>query len=410
MQPTGPIAGLQLQIASPANEETVSGAVQVTGWAAAFDMARYRLEYGPGSGDGPMFTIAEVAAQVVGGPLGVWDTAALPPGPYTLRLTLETFGGNAARAEAHVRVGGGAPTVRVTAPLDGDPAYLNEPLSISVEADGAGAPLAGVEIYADGRRISSQTAPPWGAQWAVVTGTHEIRAVAYTAYGQRAESAPVRVNYAGLKPTPTPTPVPVLWISRPTIYQDVKAGVNEVWVDVQPGSTVRHVDVYVDGFPAGYSDGPGFRANPNWTPTAPPAPTNEPTATMEPYAAATAAAEEATAEAKATRVAVAQATRVARVFATATVRAGATATVAAGAAQAATAAAATASPTLGPPTNTPQPSPTPTFVRYSRLPDPMLGDFIARCMLAPGRHRVVAIGYDEYHREVGRDETWVVVR
>jgi hypothetical protein len=40
----------------------------------------------------------------------------------------------------------------------------------------------------------------------------------------------------------------------------------------------------------------------------------------------------------------------------------------------------------------------------------MLGDFVARCQFTPGRHRITAIGYDQDNREIGRNETWVVVK
>jgi hypothetical protein len=40
----------------------------------------------------------------------------------------------------------------------------------------------------------------------------------------------------------------------------------------------------------------------------------------------------------------------------------------------------------------------------------MLGDYIAQCMFPRGRHRVTAIAYNEQNQELGRDETWVIVR
>jgi hypothetical protein len=279
-----------------------------------------------------------------------------------------------------------------------------------VSADGGGAPVAGVEIYADGKRIASLLAPPWSAKWAVPTGTHELGAVVYTTPGEQARAAPVHVISAGLRPTPTPSPVSILWISNLTEYKEIRAGVNEVWVDVEPSSRVQHVDIYIDGFPAGYATGPGFRVNPAWTPTPAPSATPTPSPTLEPNAAATAAVAQATVDARATRVAIASATRAARAAAAAATKAANAAATAQSAHATATAKAATTSPTPGPPPPTLTPLPTATFVRYERLLDPMLGDYVARCVFTPGRHRVTAIGYDANNNQVGRNETWVVVR
>src|SRR5207237_6179889 len=106
------------------------------------------------------------------------------------------------------------------------------------------------------------------------------------------------------------------WISNLTYQKELKAGVNEVLVDVQPNSRVHHVDIYIDGFPAGYATGPGFKVDPKWTPTPGPTSPPPPTATLEPDAAATAAVATATEGAHATRTARVAATRQARAAAT----------------------------------------------------------------------------------------------
>ena len=404
-----PIPGLQLSILSPGPGDNLQGVVNVVGAAWSADFARYRLEVTPLLGGSPTL-IADSPQPVSGGTLGIWVTDGLPSGQYILSLTIQTQAGQVARTDVTVQVGFGSPSVAITSPADNSPVYNGEALDIQVSADGGGVPLAGVEIYADGKRLASLTSPPWAARWAVITGTHEFAAVAYTVAGQQAKSAPVHVMSEGVRPTPTPTIAPIMWISNLTEYKELKPGVNDVWVDVQPNSTVKHVDIYIDGFPAGYATGPGFRANPSWTSTPPPSPTTPPTPTMDVNAAATATQAAATAQVQSTRVAVIAATRIARSVASATARAGLTATQVANAAGTATAAAATASPTPMPPTMTPSVTPTATFVRYSRLPDPMLGDYVARCMFKVGRHRVTAIGYDENNIEVSRDEAWVVVR
>ncbi|MBN1966104.1 MAG: pre-peptidase C-terminal domain-containing protein, partial [Anaerolineae bacterium] len=90
-----PLAGTQVQ-----------GLVEVRGRVFVFDFANYQIEYG----------IGEAPAQftVVDGPynlqhqnselLGRWDVTALPNGPYTLRLHVETNGGGFADLDQVVYV------------------------------------------------------------------------------------------------------------------------------------------------------------------------------------------------------------------------------------------------------------------------------------------------------------------
>jgi hypothetical protein len=251
----------------------------------------------------------------------------------------------------------------------------------------------------------------------VEPGQHYVEAIVYTTLGEQAHSIIAHVGSQGVRPTPTATRVPIMWISRPTLYQEMSAGEHEVWVDVSEGSQVKHVDIYIDGLPGGYADGPGYRVNPHWTPTpaptdtpVPPAPTN--TLTTDEIGTATVAA--ATQEVRSTRVAAATQTKVAREHAAATARRAEERQQATATAQSAEATASvvllTMTATPVPPTHTPSPSPTATFVVYEKLLDPMLGDYIARIRLTPGRHRITAIGYNAEHRQVERDETWVVVR
>jgi 1A family penicillin-binding protein len=414
---TEAIPGLQLAIHSPDRGQAVSGIVLVNGEANADDFVRYKLEYGFGSGEAGMTTIVESTTPPVLGTLGLWNTDGLQPGPYTLRLTVETLSGSAVRRDMEVRVGSAAPSVALVSPTDGQPVYDGEVLEIVVAPDGGGAQVAGVEIYVDGEHIDSLTAEPWVARWVVEPGQHSVEAIVYTTLGERAHSVVAHIGSLGTRPTPTATREPIMWISRPTLYQEMSAGEQEVWVDVTEGSRVQHVDIYIDGLPGGYATGPGYRVNPHWTATpvptdTPPPPTPTNTFTVDEIGTATVAA--ATQEVRSTRAAVATETRIARQHATATARREAEHQAATATAQSAEATASvvllTSTATPVPPTRTPQPSPTATFVVYGKLLDPMLGDFIARIRLTPGRHRLTAIGYDADNKQVDRDETWVVVR
>ncbi len=402
-----PIPGLLLDITSPARDAFVRDVVPVVGQAQADDFARYTLEFGAGDGSGGMTPIADSVFPPFTAVLGVWNTEGLAPGPYTLRLTLETASGQVVRTDTIVRVVTGPPTVAIISPAPGAPIYEGEAIDIEVAADGAGAPLAGVEIYVDGRRLASLTAPPWTVKWGVLQGTHDIDAIVYTTSGVSERAVPVQITTSGPRPTPTPTRAPIVWISKPTLYKEIVAGVNEVWVDVDPGSQVHHVDIYIDGLPGGYATGPGFRVNPFWSPTPIPPPTAPPTPTLDPVQAVAATQVAATIQVEQTRVARGQATNTA--IAQATARAIAANQTAIAVSKEATAiiVAATTSPT---PTSLPTATPTATFVVYEPLLDPMLGDFVAQCQFNKGRHKVTAIGYDQYNRELGRDETWVVVR
>jgi 1A family penicillin-binding protein len=412
-QETEPIRGLELTIASPVEGEYVRGMIAVFGAARADNFARYRLEFGPVGGDGSVGTMTMLADSVfppLVDVLGVWNTEGLTPGQYVLRLTLETTDGQAVRTDRLVRVYTGPPSARIVQPADGSPVYEGEAVTVQVEPDGGGVQVAGVEIYADGRRIASLIEPPWSARWAVITGTHEFGASVVTVRGERAVSPPVKVTFSGIRPSPTPTRMPIMWISRPTLYTEISAGIGEVWVDVEPGSRVHHVDIYIDGYPAGYATGPGYRVNPQWSPTPTPLGTPPALPTLNPEEAARATEVAATIAVERTRLARGRATQTARAQATERAIAAEKTATARSIDATATIHAATASPTPLGATATPSPSPSPTFVVHEKLLDPMLGDFVAQCEFRPGRRRVTAIGYDQFNIEVERSETWVVVR
>jgi 1A family penicillin-binding protein len=211
-----PIPDLQLGIDWPQPGQVVSGIVVVTGQASADGFASYRLEY---EGQGRSGTVVDSPLRPVLGSLGVWDTNGLPSGSYTLRVTLLTTSGQAVRREVPVRVGTARPSVSILSPTDGQGVYENEALNIDVSADGGGAPVAGVEVYVDGKRIASLTSPPWSVRWGVISGTHDIEARLYTLAGEQASSGVVRVTSQGTPPTPTPTPPPKNLISNQNLYQ-----------------------------------------------------------------------------------------------------------------------------------------------------------------------------------------------
>lgn len=93
-------------IQQPAEGETVAGLVTLAGKTALPDFDRYDVEYGEGNDplgwghvEGPFFT------PVDGGPLATWDTSALAPGPYTLRIRVWDHSGREFEARVHLFVG-----------------------------------------------------------------------------------------------------------------------------------------------------------------------------------------------------------------------------------------------------------------------------------------------------------------
>jgi membrane peptidoglycan carboxypeptidase len=74
-------------ISSPAGQ--VSGVVPIFGTAATGQMQFYRLEFGRGASPDSWSSIGQWSLPVSGGQLAAWNTQALQPGTYTLRLVVQ---------------------------------------------------------------------------------------------------------------------------------------------------------------------------------------------------------------------------------------------------------------------------------------------------------------------------------
>jgi hypothetical protein len=95
------------EIVSPAPNTPVAGTVQVVGTALLDDLQRYDLEFGEGANPTVWSAITPGRRQGVDNALlGVWDTSALRPGVYTLRLTLFDSLDNRHEGRALAVVGG----------------------------------------------------------------------------------------------------------------------------------------------------------------------------------------------------------------------------------------------------------------------------------------------------------------
>ncbi len=85
----------QSGITSPATGSSVSGSVPILGTAASSPFARYELYYKQEpSGDEAYVYFGGDSRQIRNGQLGVWQTGALAPGIYTLRMRVVRPDGN----------------------------------------------------------------------------------------------------------------------------------------------------------------------------------------------------------------------------------------------------------------------------------------------------------------------------
>ena len=103
------------RIDSPGQGSTVSGRVEVRGTAGSAGprFRSYRLEFGPGPAPGEWRPIGpERDHSVENGVLGLWETADLPPGTYTLRLRV--FDEDGHEQESRVTVTVAAPAAAAT--------------------------------------------------------------------------------------------------------------------------------------------------------------------------------------------------------------------------------------------------------------------------------------------------------
>jgi hypothetical protein len=85
----------QAGITSPATGASVSGDVAIMGTAVIDPFQKYELHFKlDPSGDDAYVYFAGATTPIVNGQLGVWQTGALPPGTYSLRLRVVKVDGN----------------------------------------------------------------------------------------------------------------------------------------------------------------------------------------------------------------------------------------------------------------------------------------------------------------------------
>jgi hypothetical protein len=115
-------------ISVPAPHAELRGSVTVRGTAIADDFQFYKLEFGPGDSPPRWSVIGGLHnIRVTNGTLGTWDVGALPPGAYTLKLTVVDNTGNFLESTVPVTVSPASPSEQASS---GGPACSAPPDSL----------------------------------------------------------------------------------------------------------------------------------------------------------------------------------------------------------------------------------------------------------------------------------------
>jgi hypothetical protein len=91
-QATGCIPG-QIDITTPKSGDTVNGSIELVGTADVPNFGFYKYEFAP-LGSDTWATILANNKVIQDGNLGNWDTSAITPGDYQLRLVVSDNQGN----------------------------------------------------------------------------------------------------------------------------------------------------------------------------------------------------------------------------------------------------------------------------------------------------------------------------
>jgi hypothetical protein len=115
------LADDNVRIDAPADGSSITGRVEIRGRASTADPSRfsfYRLHYGAGDSPATFRPIGNPADKaVIDDVLGIWDTAPLFPGPYTLQVTVYDVDGNTTTSSVVVNVlAAPTPTPRTNQP------------------------------------------------------------------------------------------------------------------------------------------------------------------------------------------------------------------------------------------------------------------------------------------------------
>jgi membrane carboxypeptidase/penicillin-binding protein len=156
----------EVEITSPSQFSYLRGWVRVRGDVRVDDLDYYRLQYGPGLNPTRWVQIGEdQRAPVIGGQLGLWDTAELD-GLYTLQLVAVLNDGRVRMDAVPMTIDAQPPSIRLISPEPGGHFSLRGDREVVIQAevtDMTG--LSRVEFYVDGRRVEVREAEPYSVRW-----------------------------------------------------------------------------------------------------------------------------------------------------------------------------------------------------------------------------------------------------
>jgi len=174
-------------IETPTAGALVGSGVSVKGSAAG----SYTLSWGAGDNPERWTTISSGQGPLVHGLLGVWDTAALEAGIYTLQLEVALPGSPPTAVRQAVRVDQQQLSVRLVLPAPDSRVAPGVTIQLMAEAGG---PATRVEFVVDGVVVGQALGSTATLNVsAPAPGQHTIEAVAYDTAGAQARSAPVSV-------------------------------------------------------------------------------------------------------------------------------------------------------------------------------------------------------------------------
>jgi hypothetical protein len=137
-----------------------------------------------------------------------------------------------------------APDATITAPADGEPFHVNDPITITADATDPDGSISVVLFLVDGGIVGRDSTAPYIAFYNAALGTHYITAIAIDNLGTQANSAPVSINVTdpnNILPTVNITaPVSGTFYTAGTTIE-IKANAND------SDGTVTSVSFYVDG-------------------------------------------------------------------------------------------------------------------------------------------------------------------
>jgi len=125
-----------------------------------------------------------------------WDITALPPGPYSLKVSRLESDGNIVEAVVQVTIDNQPPTLRLLQPRPGEFFRARQDEWVTVMADVQDDhSIRKVEFFANGELFDTKTVAPFTARWTIRTeGQVEFHVVAHDGAGNKTESQRVSVG------------------------------------------------------------------------------------------------------------------------------------------------------------------------------------------------------------------------